>query len=151
MASRWFAWQCYAFVEVVSAELGEEGKQASSLAFCQQGAVSWRITLVQVGVQDIRREAEYSPHPGLHVTPKQGALGRDQTASRVLLYKASKILGAVKHHSSYQGSGNHRLKEKQQSTDANTEMNQMLKLSDTDHRAAITKVLPQQFEDPGDT
>lgn len=85
--------------------VGGGGKQASSLAFCQQGAVSWRITLAQVGVQDIRREAEYSPHPGLHMTPKQGSLGRDKIGSKVLLYNASKILDTIKHHSSYQESG----------------------------------------------
>lgn len=51
--------------------VGGGGNQASSLAFCQQGAMSWRITLAQVGVQDIRREAEYSPHAGLHMTPNK--------------------------------------------------------------------------------
>lgn len=59
------------------------------------------------------------------------------------------IQQSTTHHTKNQG--NHRPAEEQQSADANTEMNQMLKLSDMDYRAAITRVLPQQFEDPWDT
>ena len=63
--------------------------------------------------------------------------------SRLSVYNTPKILGTIKHHSSYQEAGDHSLKEKQWSTDANIERNQMSKLPDKGYRAAITETFLQ--------